>query len=360
MRRIKQLLGMICLLFWGNTGFAQVTPDGVLVRKEKAENKFFDRSYDEENNRLRRVNDTLNLFVNEQKKITYTALNIATLAEFEGFEKEIEGFFEIFNRLNLDHQSKGYLIRYRPETKEIMISERADAKLKFIDGMLIPVQRHEVVFTYINKMLEIRFFLGEMDELLVLKDAGITDLINQQGREFAWYENYEDKIFNKDLKIRPTESPQVITYRNIERTKIIGFDYSLGVNFLGNLFPINQELSIDFWIRRYNKWTQEKKGFFISGETYTFLSRSEEGKFIENTNFFINAGMHLGTMKTPVRAYFGRYLSNNTVQGYFENNRTKFGISVVVNPLISLKSETYIGTKNDPSLWLLGVNLNIF
>lgn len=360
MQRIKRLVIVICLIFLGNAGFAQNTSDGILERREKMENKFFDRSYDEENYRLRRVNDTLNLFVNGQKKITYTALNIVTLAEFEGFEKEIDEFFEIFYRLNLDHQAKGYMIRYRPGTKEIMISEHTDSKLKFIDGTLIPIQRHEVIFTYINKMLEIRFFLGEMDELLVLKDAGITDLINQQGREFAWYENYEDKIFNKDIRLVKEGSPQVITYRNIERSKMIDFEYCLGVNFLGSLFPINQEVSMNFWVKKYNKWTQEKNGFFISGEAITFISRSEGGKFMENTNIFLNAGMHLGTGKTPVRAYIGRFVPGRNYKGFFDNNRTKMGMSVSINPLLSLKSELFYGRNDEPTLLLLGVNLNIY
>lgn len=81
---------------------------------------------------------------------------------------------------------------------------------------------------------------GELDELLVLKDAGITELIAEQAKEFDWFEKYEDNIFNKDLKIGSTGSPQVITYRNIERSRMIEFNYLLGVNFLGSLFPINQ------------------------------------------------------------------------------------------------------------------------
>lgn len=360
MRKINRLVFIVFLMFLGSTGLAQNTPNGILDRKEKVEYKFFDRSYDDENNQLRRVNDTLNFFVNEQKKISYTALNIVTLVEFEGFEKEIDGFFKIFNELNLDHQNKGYSIRYRPGTKEITISERADTKFKFMDGTLIPVHRHEVVFTYIHKMLEIRFFLGEMDELLVLKDAGITDLINQQGNEFGWYENYEDKIFNKDLKLTQSGNPQLVTYRNMERNRSLEFNYSLGINFLGDLFPINQEVTINFWVKKYNKWTQEKNGFFISGETYTFLSRSEEGKFIGNTDLFLNAGLHLGISNTPIRTYIGRYIPAGSNPGILENNRTKFGISVAINPLISLKSELFLGQNDEPSLLSLGANLKLF
>lgn len=160
MRRINQLVFIVCLMLLRSTSFAQITPGGILERKEKVEYKFFDRSYDQENNRLRRVNDTLNFFVNEQKKISFTSLNIVKLKDFEGFEKDIDGFFEMLRELKLDHQNIAYSIRYRPENKEITVSERGDAKFKSVDGMVIPIDRHEVVFSYYGKMLEIRFFWG--------------------------------------------------------------------------------------------------------------------------------------------------------------------------------------------------------
>ena len=69
MRRINLLVFTVCLMILGSTGYAQVSPDGILEREEKVDYKFFDRSYDQENNQLRRVNDTLNFYVNEQKKI---------------------------------------------------------------------------------------------------------------------------------------------------------------------------------------------------------------------------------------------------------------------------------------------------
>lgn len=361
MKAIKIIfsLSLLCLSI---TGFAQeqeVLEKSKSENKDKTEIKFFNNSYDEQGMQVRRVNDTLTIFVEGQKKISIASLNIVKLEEFEGFEKDIDGFFELMNNLNLNFENKSYQIRYSPISKEVIVSERSQFRYKSIEGSVLPIFRHEIIFTYKNLMTDILFFLGEIDELLVLKEVGLTDLIIKEAIANQWFSDYNKNQFNKDLRIDSEGEMQIITYKNVEKSKRIDLGFNLGVSFLGNLFPIDQEVSLNYRVKGYNKWTQEKNGLFISINTLNFLDRIEGKKFDVNTSLFTNVGFIAGPKNNEVRVYYGKLISNNDEDDYLRFNRNKFGFDVLANRLLRIKSEIFFGSGENDSIVTLGVSLNL-
>lgn len=366
MKTIK-IIFALSLLFLSVSGFAQEQgaldkinlENNDLKSKDKTEVKFFDTSYDVQNMRVRRVNDTLNIFIESQKKISIASLNIVKLENFEGFEKDIDGFFEMVNNLNLNFENKSYQIRYSPLSKEIIVSERSQFRYKSIEGSVLPVFRHEIIFTYINLMTDISFFLGEIDELLVLKEVSFSNLIKKEAINNRWFSDYNKNQFNKDLKIDANGDVEIITYKNIERGRQIDLGFNLGVSFLGNLFPIDQEISINYRVKGYNKWTQENNGFFISVNTYSFLDRIEDKRFDVNTSVFANIGFVTGPKNNSVRIYYGRLIPYNDENDYLRFNRNKFGVDVLVSRLIRVKSEAFFGSGDNATFISLGLGLNL-
>lgn len=334
--------------------------DTVSKSKDKTEIKFFDTSYDPENIRVRRVNDTLNIFVEGQKKISIVALNIVEMETFPGFEQDVEGFFEMVEKLNLDFDSKSYRIRYSPIKKEIIVSERDEYRFKVFDDLVLPIFRHEIIFTYQVQMLDVSFFLGEIDELKVFKEAGFSEIISKEAGANNWFADYGKTRFNKDLRIDDQGEIQLITYRNIESSRRIDFGYNLGIGFIGNLFPFDQEFALNYRVKGYNKKTQENNGFFVSVNWYSFLSRDESKTFDLSTSLFTNVGFLFGSEKLPVRFYYGRLIHNKEEEDYFRFNKNKFGMDILVNGLIRVKSETFIGSGDNDGVINLGVSISLF
>lgn len=366
MKETKYLLALLFLAISIN-GYSQGEKPTIVVStfknsiedKGKIDYKFFGKSYDEENNRLKRVNDTLNIFVDGQKKISLISLNIVKLEKFEGFEKDIDKFLTVLGNINLNLENGSYALIFRPETNELIISARNETRFRSVDGLVLPIYRHEVTFTYFPDMLEIKFYLGEMDEMHVLKGAGFTDLIKKEGNDKEWFSSYEKNKFNKDLKIKEDGSTQVITYRNMERTPVVDFGSTLGVNFLGDLFPIDLEFYVNFRVKGFNKWTQANNGFFISYDIYNFISKNNEGGFLNNNSLFTNVGLLTGTSQNPIRVYYGRlvFAEDNDI---LINNKNKIGVDIFVNPLIKIKSEAFFGSSDESSIVSLGVGINLF
>jgi hypothetical protein len=368
MKTIKLILTLLFVLIV-SVGYGQTsdrTPivepkTDVLNSKNKTEYKFFDTSYDAQNIRVRRVNDTLNIFVEGQRKISIAALNIVELEAYGGFEKDVDGFFEMVEKLNLDFKNKSYKIRYSPAKKEIIVSERDEYRFKAFDGAVLPIFRHNIIFTYQAQMLDISFFLGEIDELMVFKEAGFSDTISKEALTNNWFAEYGKTRFNKDLRIDAQGEIQIITYKNIESSREIQLGFNLGMNFLGNLFPIDQELFIIYKPKNFNKWVQKNSGFFVSFNTYSFLSRNDEKKINLDNSFFLNVGFITGYEKLPIRFYYGRLISDNEDNDdFFIFNRNKIGVDILVNNLIRVKSEAFLGSDDSDGIITLGVSLNLF
>jgi hypothetical protein len=364
--RITNLV-LALLIFTGTTevlaqnGGSFLTPAkgrSLSKAEEKIDLKFYGKSYDVENFMLKRVNDTLNVFIEDQKKITITALNIIKLEKLESLDADILNFLKLTDKLGLDFGKESYYIRYSPSTKEVLVKERGQFRYKEFEGIALPVFRHEIVFTYNGYMMELSFFLGEIDELSILSEVKIFDLIKNEGVANNWYETYEKSTFNKDLNIDEDGSLEITTYKNIERSSRIDLGFDLGVSMLGDYFPFNQEISLHYKAKGYNKWVQESNGFFVSFQNYQFLSRPESGKLQVETSSFINGGLVTGTKKYPLRIYYGRLLSKDE-NDFFRYNKNKFGLDLLVKNLVRVNWELFIGTEDSDWVNSIGVSFSL-
>jgi hypothetical protein len=333
----------------------------LLKPKEKNDYKSFSSSYDEENIKLRRVNDTLNVFVGKQKKLSLVALDITSFEEFDGFEKDIDSFMRIIGQLNLNFKEDTYKIRYKPNTQELRVEKRNDSRYQVFDGELLPVLLQEIVFTYDVEMLEVNFFLGEIDELAVLKEASITDFIDKAGEDDGWYEKYDRSTFNKDLVIQENGETEIITYANLEETADlrIKFGLDVGASLIGKEVPFRQELSLLFDSEKYNKWTNWpttwKSGIYFSMELYQFFSKDDENRFRADSPVFANLGLVSGPKDYPIGLYYGRLVSGGN-NDFFQNNKNKFGLDILIESKFRIKYEVFIGSNE--SDWISSIGLS--
>lgn len=362
MKIIKCYLLLILLLFSGAI-LAQSdlknpplnTEIDLLNPKEKKEYKSFERSYNEESIRLRRVNDTLSIYLEGQKKLAITALDITAFEDFEGFEKDVIPFLELLDQLNLDFEKKSYQIRFSPRSNEIQIKERDEFRFKSFEGIVLPVFRHEIIFTYQVEMLEINLFLGEIDELLVFKDGGISDMIRAEAVANLWFEKYDKKVFNKDLRIDKEGNKQVVTFANMERSSAISFGLDVGVKMLAGQFPFNFELAAVYRPQKLNKWTQWENGFFFSLDMNQFVTRSEEGKYQLSQGSFVNVGFVTGPKSNAIRLYYGRLVSD-TGEKIFQFNKNKVGMDLLATKNLRISYEYFIGS--DDSDWINSIGIS--
>lgn len=357
-------LGLLALsMFVGTLGYSQSndvfysSPPQVdsLNAKETNDYKFYGKSYDKENFKLKRVNDTLNIYVENQKKISISALNIVKLEDFSSLERDIESFIAITKKLGLDFENDSYQIRFSPSSKELTVKENGEVRYRETEGELYPVLRHEIVFTYYAEMMEISFYLGEIDELLVFQEIEIMDLIQKQGRLHNWFSDYERNIFNKDLKIDSEGELEIITYRNVERSRQVELGIDLGLSVIGNYFPFEQEFIVNYKAKGYNKWVQESNGFFVSLNLYQFLSRPESEKIKVDASIFVNAGLVTGPKNYPLRIYYGRLILNEN-DNFFQFNKNKIGFDLLVSKQLRVKYELFIGSNDSDWINSIGIS----
>ncbi|WP_439475158.1 hypothetical protein [Algoriphagus formosus] len=368
--KITNYLVSVVLILLGSNSFAQSTDStflknsqtNALSLKKEIDYKFFNNSYDYENIKLRKVNDTLNIIIDEKRKISILATDITSFEEFEGFEEDIDSFFAAVDQLELDTEEKNYTIRFMPESSEMVVEERSRSSYQLIEKSLIPVFRHEVVFSYPNEMLETVFYLGDLDELEVLKEASISDLFKETAIEEEWYRRYKRFTFNKDLTIDNEGNLGIVTYENIEKNFDLAVNFGLGVGFsyVGGRVPFNQELSILFDLGKYNKWAKYStdewfNGVLASLDLYQFFSKDEENRFVVDGAIFLNLGYVTGPKEFPIGLYFGRLVSRSS-SNFFEFNRTKIGIDLLVESKFRIRYEFFIG-END-SDWINGIGIS--
>jgi hypothetical protein len=135
----------------------------------KSERKYGNSFYDEENLKLLKLNDTLNVFINEEKKVSFLWRDISNLSRFDGFEKDIDSLFVTLSQLDLDFVKNAYDIIFSPPTKELLIKKNDQEKFILVKGQTIPINRHRVTFVYRSLASEIKFYIGDLDELKVWK-----------------------------------------------------------------------------------------------------------------------------------------------------------------------------------------------
>ena len=331
--------------------------------EEKVDYKFFDRSFDLENIKLNKANDTLNIFIDKQKKISLLALDITNLKDFNGFEKDIEGFLTAINQVGLDFSQGNYSMRYMPESKELRIEERMKSSYKFFEEGLIPLFRQEIVFAYPGDLIEVVLFLGDLDELEVLKEANFSVLIKDLAEENDWYQKYRRSTFNKDVLVNDQGDLEVITYANLEKDAdfSLSFGLDVGVSYIAKELPFRQEVSVFLDSEKYNKarlsddW---KSGIFLSLDLYQFYSRDDENRVVVDAPSFANIGLITGPKSTPIGIYYGRLVFGDS-NDRFRFNKNKIGLDILVESRFRVRYEIFIGINDSDWINSLGITIPI-
>ncbi|MCH7413095.1 hypothetical protein MM213_06350 [Belliella sp. R4-6] len=319
MKKIKFLFVLLICFFWIES-IAQNNTEFKSQRK-------YSKSYDEENLKLLESNDTLNVFINGEKKVTFLWDNISYLNRFEGFEKEIDTLFILFDQLDLDFVNNAYDITFSPQTKELLIKKHDSQKLKAENDQIIPLVRHTLTFVYrkIHKG-EVKLYLGEIDELKVWKEAGLTERIKNLYELNDWKNKYFTNVFSKDLIIKENGEQEVITYKNIERSKTLSFHLNMGVNVVANNFPAVTEFSLMYNLGRSNKRLGLDLGFGLYHKNFSFVSKNDDNSFSITNDGFLGAGINVSPQQNIYSIRYGRLIGSNN--SFFNTYRNNLGFEV--------------------------------
>ncbi|WP_170932428.1 hypothetical protein [Belliella buryatensis] len=264
------------------------------------------------------------------------------------------------NQIGLDFENKNYYLRYSPETSQLIYEELTTVRFKKENNQTVPIHRHTVRFTP-RGMTDIEVYLGEIDELMVLKEAGITEMVRSLMLEKDWFKKYEKGLFNKDLRINADGEKEITTYYNLEDSKKLIFNFDIGTQFIGSYFPLTTELSLFFDLGKRKKWiTRSKSGVELSWLHYAFVQKNEDSSFEFNNDFFLTGGWRTGVLDYTTTIKYGRMISSNHANTFFGERNNLLGFDFQISPHFKI---SYINHFKDfKSDWIstIGVSYRLF
>lgn len=324
---------------------------------EKRDYKFFGSSYNQEDLILRRVNDTLNIFFENEKKISYFWSNVGEFENFPGFEKHVDSFFEMTNQIGLDFENKNYYLRYSPETSQLIYEELTTVRFKKENNQTVPIHRHTVRFTP-RGMTDIEVYLGEIDELLVLKDAGITEIVRNLLLEEGWFKKYEKRLFNKDLIIRENGEKEIISYHNLEGIERLELNIDVGPRFLGTSFPLAGDFTLLLNLGKLRKWSGVSDAIELSYTTFSFFSNDEDSGFNFKNDHFINLGYRTNLLGMNWTMKYGRSLGRS--DSFFENYKNRMAFDYQFHPKFKITLESIFKDFKSDGISSVGISYRLF
>ncbi|MFD2034194.1 hypothetical protein ACFSKL_05290 [Belliella marina] len=351
MRKIKLLVLILSLCFVGKS-YAQEKI------KESRDFKFFNSSYDQEDFVLKKVNDTLKVYIGEEKKLMYLWTNIGEDENFPEFEKNIDSFFELVNQIGLDFKVNNYNIRFSPETAQLTYENGGSTKYKKIGDTAIPIHRHTVRFTNRKGLTDIEIYLGEIDELHILKEAGITDIVRNMLLDNGWFGRYNNRLFNKDLKIGDNGEKEIVSYHNLEGIERLEFNADFGPRFLGSYFPIAIDISMLLDLGKYRKRSGVSDGLELSYTGYSFLSKDEISGFGYKYDHFINLGYRTNLLGSDWTIKYGRSLG--TKNSFFEDYKNRIAIDFHFHPKFKITLESIFKNFKEDEVGSVGISYKFF
>ena len=351
MKRIK-LIALVLFFFLAGKSYAQEKI------KESRDFKFFNSSYDHEDFVLKRVNDTLKVYISEEKKLMYLWTNVGEDENFPEFEKDIDSFFELVNQIGLDFQANNYNIRFSPETTQLTYENGGPTKYKMIGDTAIPIHRHTVRFTNQKGLTDIEIYLGELDELLVLKEAGITDIVRNMLLDNEWFERYDKRLFNKDLKIGANGEKEIISYHNLEGIERLEFNIDIGPRFVGSDFPISADFSIFLNLGKYRKRSGISDGIELSYTAYSFFSKDQVSGFNFESDHFVNLGYRTNLLGLDWTMKYGRSLER--ADSFFGDYKNRFAFEYQFHPRFKVSLESIFKNFQTESINSIGISYRLF
>lgn len=324
MKKISLLL-MLVLFFFSSKSMSQD-----LV--EKNDYKYFRTSYDKENFILRRINDTLHVFIQDEKKISFFWADISLHNGFPSFEDDIDEFLKILASLKLPTATESYSIRYSPNSNQINFRPLEDIRFRKTDGEVYPIKTQEVRFSYVAGMMDVIFYLGEIDELLVLKEARISEMVKKIWEEKAWMSQYRHRRLNKELHLLSDGRKELITYSNLDsKSRFLTFDVNVGASIIANQLPITTDIIFALNNGKIRKWTgMPSSSWELSFKTYSFVQYSAESGFNYLGDSFINGGYSFnGIGRTTIK--YGRKVNPFRQNSFLDSINNRVAIDFDIN-----------------------------
>ncbi|UJP66503.1 hypothetical protein [Mongoliitalea daihaiensis] len=325
---------------------------------EKDEYKLFNTSYDKENFILRKVNDTLHVYIQEEKKISFFWADISSKRGFPSFENDIEKFLQLLASLKLPTATESYSIRYSPNSNQISFSPLEEIRFRKMGEEIFPTKTQKVRFSYAEGMMDVVIYLGEIDELLVLKEAGISDMVKEIWEDKDWMSQYNQRRLNKELHLLSDGRKELITYSNLDsKSRFINLDFSVGASILGNQLPITSDWMLVFENGKRRKWTGFKSTWELSFKTYNFFQPDSEGGFDYLRESFINAGYSMNfnyDWRTTIK--YGRKINNSREDSILASYNNRLSFDYHLNSSFIFTIDFFFKNFREP--WIPSVGIN--
>lgn len=277
--------------------------------------------YDQPDIKLNTAHDTLDIIILGHKKVSYRWHDVNRQKEFNGwfgFDKDIQILSEKFEAMGLDFDNQNYHIIFSPESDEIRIFPNQGAKFAKIGDDFLPTLRHHITLTYYSYLMEVDFFLGEIDELEVLKNAGINDMVKTAALENNWYDQYKKRNLNKLLLIDEAGELRLDTYYSRENPYYPKTNLDLGAGYLfGNGLSLFFQPRYNIKLRTKKTNTRSNTLFFSFSGVLSHLPQ-REASFEMAQDYFLGIGYETDQLGNELTGTLGyRVFDNNGVLDEF-------------------------------------------
>lgn len=312
--------------------------------------------------KLNTAHDTLDIYVLGHKKMSYRWHDVQRQREFNGwfgFEKDIEALLEKIQFLGLDFERQNYQIIYSPESDGIKTILRPEARFDKIGEQLLPTFRHQITLTYNSYLMEVDFFLGEIDELEVLKSVGINELVRSVAIENNWYTTYKKKNLNKVMTINEDGSISVDTFVSRENPYYPRTNLDLGSGYVfGNSISFIAQPRFNIRIRNNKTNTTNEMLFFTLNAYFSHLSQSDL-PFTVAQDYFLGVGWESDQLGNNLSGVMGYRLFGE--KGLFENNPVMFRVDYSILPKLKIFHSLFYNFSGDSrSANLIGISFMVF
>jgi hypothetical protein len=325
--------------------------------------KPLDFFYNKSELKLNTAHDTLDIYILGHKKISYRWHDVQRQKEFYGwfgFEKDIDALLEKIELLGLDFQGQNYHIIFSPESDEIKTIRRPESRFAKIGEQLLPTLRHQITFTYYSYLMEVDFFLGEIDELEVLKGAGINDLVRSTAIENSWYATYKKKNLNKVMTIDDDGSISVDTFVSRENPYYPRTNLDVGTGYLfGNSVSFMFQPRFNIRIRNRKTVTTNGMLFFSFTGNLSHLAQSEL-PFQVGQDYFLGFGNESDRLGNNLSVALGYRLFGE--KGLFVDNPVMWKVDFSITPKLKIFNSIFYKpfTSDSRTAYIIGMSLMVF
>lgn len=356
MKKITRISIVIALSILFTPAFSQI---GIFDPKN-TEVTYPKQFYDDKNMQLYFANDTLSLYISGNKKIEISTIDISTSSVFNGwptFSSDTDRFFQLVDQLQLDLDANNYHISFNPSSGKLIVEQVLISEYKSIGDELLPIYRHKVRFDYPAYLTQVAFYLGEMDELGVLKDAKIHELIHEQNKSNEWNDNYQKRKFNKNLQISDSGEITIKTFSNKESQNFLSLDHDIGLGITAGNANFTSDSRVNFHLPSKKTKLKDNR-IFLALHMPVFYENNEQGSFDVLPQIYTGIGFSTNTTGRRSSIAIGQNVMGNSP--VLNNYNTVLRFDYSFHPQFNVFWNSYFDWSSDSNINALGVSFRLF